>query len=412
MDRGGNALDCRPAVYLSTLSDSTMTTIQSVETPVDILASLDTFNERAREYPERCMSIFRRTEYWVFHAQSEQFGPGKFVGYSGMTFDIYEQANQGTTTGAVFDGYVSRTAIEAALGNTFETDPAMNNALLVWAANLIGQDAFGGATPDKWKFVVLDLEAAEHGNEQDSAGTQKKPRNPDWQRDELILALDLYVRYGGKPPSHTHSDIVELSRVLNALPIHSNKGDSQTFRNENGVYLKLMNFRRFDPTQTGIGMTRGNRLEKEVWDQYSGKPEQLRILADSIRIGYLTVGEADTTEPEEETFPEGRILYRMHRLRERNRTVIEKAKTAEKKRAGRLRCCVCAFDFAEAYGLLGDDFIEGHHTKPLSELGGMTETKTTDIALVCSNCHRMLHRRSDLDVEGLRAVVNSRRETA
>ena len=70
-------------------------------------------------------------------------------------------------------------------------------------------------------------------------------------------------------------------------------------------------------------------------------------------------------EPEEETFPEGRILYRLHRLRERNPDVIGKAKAAELKRAGKLCCCVCRFDFAAAYGKLGEDFIEGHHTKPL-----------------------------------------------
>jgi hypothetical protein len=42
---------------------------------------------------------------------------------------------------------------------------------------------------------------------------------------------------------------------------------------------------------------------------------------------------------------------------------------------------------------IGLDFIEGHHTIPISETAGEYHAKVEDIALVCSNCHRMLHRR-------------------
>jgi HNH endonuclease len=41
-------------------------------------------------------------------------------------------------------------------------------------------------------------------------------------------------------------------------------------------------------------------------------------------------------------------------------------------------------------------FIEVHHTKPLSESEGDMETDpATDLVPVCSNCHRMIHRRKD-----------------
>ena len=36
-------------------------------------------------------------------------------------------------------------------------------------------------------------------------------RNPSWSRDELILALDLYMRSKGNPPGKTAPEIVELS---------------------------------------------------------------------------------------------------------------------------------------------------------------------------------------------------------
>ncbi len=47
----------------------------------------------------------------------------------------------------------------------------------------------------------------------------------------------------------------------------------------------------------------------------------------------------------------------------------------------------------ERYGEIGDGYIEGHHTKPISEMSENEQTKVEDIALVCANCHRMLHRK-------------------
>ncbi|GAE32694.1 hnh endonuclease [Halalkalibacter hemicellulosilyticusJCM 9152] len=60
---------------------------------------------------------------------------------------------------------------------------------------------------------------------------------------------------------------------------------------------------------------------------------------------------------------------------------------------GRLFCEICNFDFYKKYGELGGDFIEGHHTIPVSELEEGHKTNVKDIVLVCSNCHRMLHRK-------------------
>jgi 5-methylcytosine-specific restriction protein A len=217
-------------------------------------------------------------------------------------------------------------------------------------------------------------------------------KNPPWQRDELILALDLYVRHGGKYLAETHDEVVVLSAVLNALPIHP--GDrAEDYRNPNGVSMKLLNFRRFDPAHRGAGLTRGNKLEEVVWEEFANDPDRLRRVATAILGLYAHVGKAPTPEPDEEAFPEGRVLYLLHRTRERNPAVIEAAKAIALAKDGRLACRVCTFCFAARYGQLGEGFIEGHHTRPVSEMAAGAVTKPVDIALVCSNCHRMLHRR-------------------
>ena len=67
---------------------------------------------------------------------------------------------------------------------------------------------------------------------------------------------------------------------------------------------------------------------------------------------------------------------------------------------GHLYCEICNFDFREHYPLplAEDGYAEAHHVRPLSEiLGDVTETKLEDLILVCSNCHRMIHRTSEAE---------------
>lgn len=88
--------------------------------------------------------------------------------------------------------------------------------------------------------------------------------------------------------------------------------------------------------------------------------------------------------------PEGDIKVRSHRQRERSRELVLMAKQVfRKKNNGRLFCEVCGFDFGNTYGV--PNFIEVHHRIPLCNLEPGTKTKLSDLAMVCANCHRMLH---------------------
>lgn len=98
-------------------------------------------------------------------------------------------------------------------------------------------------------------------------------------------------------------------------------------------------------------------------------------------------------DEEKNGFPEGGIVERMHLHRERNTRVINLAKERYKRTHGKLFCEICGFDFTEKYGILGEDFIECHHTIAVSAMSPKHQTKQEDIALVCANCHRMLHRK-------------------
>lgn len=107
-------------------------------------------------------------------------------------------------------------------------------------------------------------------------------------------------------------------------------------------------------------------------------------------------------EDDEKEYVEGRIAFKKHRVRERNPALIKKAKEKFiRENDGRLFCEACGFDFHVFYGDRGKDFIEGHHKKLVSELEVGETTKIEDICMLCSNCHRMIHRKPVLSIEEL-----------
>ena len=124
-------------------------------------------------------------------------------------------------------------------------------------------------------------------------------------------------------------------------------------------------------------------------------PASARILDSYLgrtALGRTTDGEPDASA-DEATFPEGRKVFRQHQERERNQAIVRRAKALREKQDPDLRCDVCGFSFVQVYGTVGKGFVEAHHVLPLAELESITETRAEDLALVCANCHRMLHRR-------------------
>jgi 5-methylcytosine-specific restriction enzyme A len=79
-------------------------------------------------------------------------------------------------------------------------------------------------------------------------------RNPDWTRDELILALDLYFRFDRKQLVAKNPEVIELSKTLNLMQIHSIDKRNADFRNSQGVSMKLANFSSIDPEHSGVGL--------------------------------------------------------------------------------------------------------------------------------------------------------------
>lgn len=106
-------------------------------------------------------------------------------------------------------------------------------------------------------------------------------------------------------------------------------------------------------------------------------------------------------------FREGKEKLRIHLIKERNHHLIKFAKQSWLDTGkGNIICSICSFSFADIYGKVGEGYIEAHHTMPVSEVTKNTIVKIADLAPVCSNCHRIIHRyRPWLSVEAMKMIV-------
>ena len=171
-------------------------------------------------------------------------------------------------------------------------------------------------------------------------------RNPTWTRDELILALDLYLRHRERLPDSDDAEIVELSQTLNSLFGEQAK-DAALFRNRNGVYMKLANFRAVDPLHTSQGkrgLSRGGNEVAELWEEFSNRGDEVKLIASAIRAAAGNQASIAIAEQEEgiTEAEEGRLLTRMHRVRERNRELVKRKRDAVLCETGRLRARLAA----------------------------------------------------------------------
>lgn len=99
-----------------------------------------------------------------------------------------------------------------------------------------------------------------------------------WDREELILALDLYFRMSYGQMDGRNAEVIALSDMLTLL-----KAGTGIRRSPSAVSLKLANLKRLDPNFTGKGMKSGNQLEEDIWQEFFSDQLSLVSAAQEIR---------------------------------------------------------------------------------------------------------------------------------
>lgn len=140
------------------------------------------------------------------------------------------------------------------------------------------------------------------------------------------------------------------------------------------------------------------------WDYYNqGDLEGITEYSENVKSLRQFVSEIYQNETFE--FKEGDLSDRTHRYRERNSgaAVKIKKKALELKS---LKCKGCYIDYYHKHGELGISLMECHHLIPISSASHTGTTKSTDLVLLCANCHRLIHSRKEpLTIDELHLVL-------
>src|SRR5712664_780615 len=185
--------------------------------------------------------------------------------------------------------------------------------------------------------------------------------NPNWTRDEVILALDLYFDCKGSIPGQSDPRVAALSELLRAFPHHSVAARKESFRNADGVAFKLQNLRQ---VATGKGLSNVSRTDRGVWEELGKDPKRTKQLASLIRAGLEIVDAVKDDSNSDEEFAEGKVVTEAHILRERDPKLRERL--LEKRRSsGGLKCDICGCTTDGHAPPLREAIFEAHHILPL-----------------------------------------------
>lgn len=124
------------------------------------------------------------------------------------------------------------------------------------------------------------------------------------------------------------------------------------------------------------------------------------------------------TEPNIEVFDENDSVQEGSKI-ERKSAIYERSAKLRRyaidyfTQGGRIVCNCCTFDFNAFYGVgLANNYIEIHHVKPVFKYQNEEMEKTLEKAVrnlmpVCSNCHRVIHRKwsEPVDIEVLKRAI-------
>lgn len=165
--------------------------------------------------------------------------------------------------------------------------------------------------------------------------------------------------------------IETISNIESVLPLYELNGKNLKLKNENIDKINFFNEINLDSLQNSNKLRDKLIEEYEEFDDYIDEDMQDLDVIEGL---------------------EGKEQLRLHIKKERNHRLMKKCKQLFALKDKYLHCEICNFSFYEKYGDIGINFIEGHHKYPISQLREETKVKSTDILMVCSNCHRMIHK--------------------
>jgi hypothetical protein len=183
-------------------------------------------------------------------------------------------------------------------------------------------------------------------------------------------------------------DVAQAGQQVNYLSVRIRKANFDSLRKD-----PILREQSTEHLFQAAGMIQGTvatfyLLPPTVWEEIA-----LRVRRPSVNSHVpLELGESE----EEISAEEGAQRLQLHLIRERDSRLVRLKKQQVLESGARLACEICGFNFEDRYGSHGRGICEVHHRIPLSSRLDESHSRLEDLAIVCANCHRMLHQSAEL----------------
>jgi 5-methylcytosine-specific restriction protein A len=118
----------------------------------------------------------------------------------------------------------------------------------------------------------------------DELGFRVTPaKNPDWVREEVILACALVADNGWRELRASDPQVRDLSELLQRMPIHAVEARGKNFRSPDSVSRKTADLMTAHPGYVGK-RTKGGKTDREVLQEFLQDPHGMKATAASIRV--------------------------------------------------------------------------------------------------------------------------------
>lgn len=126
-------------------------------------------------------------------------------------------------------------------------------------------------------------------------------KHPNWTRDELILAFNLYCKIPFGQYHHNNPQVIQLSNIIDRSP--------------GAVAMKLVNFASLDPyhQERGIkGLSNVSKADREIWEEFTSDWNRLVEESETKLSELAGIDVTDSISEDEIIFPDGPT--EMHQL--------------------------------------------------------------------------------------------------
>ena len=227
----------------------------------------------------------------------------------------------------------------------------------------------------------------------------------NWEPIEYLIALNIW--FENHKQISDEKITLKVLEQLNHLRVYCSSYKELIPKDLNLVSKLIFDIKNISKNNQIDVSSKLKHLFKICVNHQSGLKNAMKMLRKEISLNIY-----DTSTKVDNFFYEGSKEVRLHLHTERNPNLVKAKKRQFIANNKSLFCEACNFNFENYYGPRGANYAQAHHLKPLSELTENTLINLRDLALLCSNCHSMIHRyRPWLTIEQLKQIIQSSRNS-